>query len=187
MKALRPQLRAFTLVEASVTAAVMSLVLAAVTVGALSLQRSFAASQDFITSHLEQVRALDTMKRDARSAKAMEVSPDGQSVVFTIPATQPGLLSLQLPSTVLGLLTPNGSVSAPAETTVTYTYSGRQLTRSDASGMKSVATRQSRFQVQQNGSQLLATFSFPSRYSKTPAETPATTMSSSVSFRASNW
>lgn len=175
-----------TLVEASVAAAVTSLVLATVTMGALSLQRSFAASQDFATSHLEQVRALDTMKRDARSAKAVEVRNGGSSIVFTIPANEPGLLNLQLPSTVLGLLLPGG-VSAPAETTVTYTYSDQRLTRSDASGVKSVATRQSQFIAQATGSQLTATMSFPSRYGKVATETPATTMSSAVSFRANHW
>lgn len=186
MKTLTRSQLAFALPEALVTGAIMSMVMAAVTAGVLSLQRSFSASQDFITSHLEQVRALDTLKRDARAATSAEVRAGGTCVVLTIPTNDPGLLNLQLPVSVLGLLSLNGS-SAPSTKTVAYTFSNKRLTRTESSKVKTVATRQTRFQFQQSGNQLLTTVAFPSRYTTNPVETQASTMTTSVSARANVW
>jgi prepilin-type N-terminal cleavage/methylation domain-containing protein len=186
MNSLRSNLRAFTLAEVMVTSAVMSLVLAAVTAAVWSLQRSFAASQSFVVSHLEQVRTLDSLKRDARCAKAAEVRANGSCVVFTITTGQPGLLSLELPATVVDLLMPNGSAAATTKT-VTYNFANQRITRSEGSTVKTVATRQTKFQVQQNGSQLSTTLAFPSRFSNQTVETPTTTLSQSLSYRANNW
>lgn len=189
MKPLTPQHSlGFTLPEAMVAATVMSLVLAAVTAGVFSLQRSFSASQDFIISHLEQVRAVDTLQRDARSATSADIRAGGTCVVLTIPTSDPGLLNLQLPSTVLGLLTlSSGGSPAPTSKTVAYTFLNGRLTRTEASTVQTVASRQTQFRVEQNGSQLLTTLSFPSRYTGHPVETPASTLSAAMSVRAASW
>ncbi len=177
----------FTLVEALVTGAIMSMVLAAVTAGVLSLQRSFSASQDFITSHLEQVRAVDTLQRDARSATAAEVRGGGSCVVLTIPTNEPGLLLLQLPATLQGLLSLPGGSSAPTTKTVTYTFANKRLTRTENNLVQTVATRQTTFNVQQSGSHLSTVLSFPARYSNQPAEMPATTTNAIISTRTAIW
>lgn len=176
----------FTLAEVLVAAAVMSIVLGAVTAGVYALQRSFAASQDFISSHQEQVRVMDMLKRDARSATAAEIRNGGACVVFTHTTTEPGLLNLQLPSTLLGLVLPPGSVG-PTTETITYAYAGNRITRTSASGVSVIATRQTRFHVEQTVGQMKATAAFPARYTRHPVETPATTMTSQLGYRASSW
>lgn len=187
MKTLSRSRSAFTLVEAMITAAVMSMVMAAVTAAVISLQRSFAASQDFILAHLEQVRTLDTLKRDGRAARSAEVRAGGSCVVFTIPTQEPGLLNLQLPTSVLGLLLPAGSSTTPTTKEVTYTFAGKRVTRTEGAKVQTVATRQNTFKVEQAGSQLNATIAFLSRYSNQPKESEATTLSSALSYRANTW
>lgn len=188
MKSLpQPNTRAFTLAEALVSAAIMSLVLAAVTASVLSLQRSFSASQDFVVSHLEQVRAMDTMQRDARAATASEVRGNGSTVVLTIPTSDPGLLNLQLPVSLLGLLSPTGTAPAPATKTVAYTFSNKRLTRTENNQVQTVATRQTNITFQQNGSQVATTIAFPSRYNSQAKEVPASTMTAPLATRVSTW
>ncbi len=186
MKTLSRIRRGFTLAEVMVAAAVMSIVLGAVTAGVFCLQRSFAASQDFITAHQEQVRAMDTIKRDSRSATAAEIRAGGTSIVFTTTTTSPGLLNLQLPSTLLGLLLPSGS-SAPTTETITYSFTGNRLTRTKGAEVSVVTTRQTRFQVVQTGSHIKATMAFQARYSRHPVETPATTMTCELGYWTNTW
>jgi prepilin-type N-terminal cleavage/methylation domain-containing protein len=188
MKSLPHSTQGFTLVEALVASTIMSLVLAAVTAGVISLQRSFAASQDFISSHLEQVRALDTMQRDARAATGAEVRNNGTTVVLTIPTGDPGLLNLQLPTTMLGLFTTSGGgTPAPTTKTVAYTFANQRLTRTENNQVQTVATRQTKFLFQQNGSQIATTLAFPSRYSNPHKEVPASTQTGTLAARASAW
>ncbi len=188
MKTLSQNSGGFTLLEALVASVIMSLVLAAVTAGVMSLQRSFSASQDFIISHLEQVRAMDTLQRDARSATSAEIRAGGTCVVLTIPTGDPGLLDLQLPATLRSLFTTSGGgAPVPATKTVAYSFCNQRLTRTESNQVQTVATRQTKCNFQQNGSQISATVAFPSRYSGQATEVPASTLSARLNARTSSW
>jgi prepilin-type N-terminal cleavage/methylation domain-containing protein len=67
-------LRAMTLPEVMVAAAILSLVMASLVVGVSTLQRTFRASQHHSKSQIEQARLLDYVARDLR--RALEVSVD---------------------------------------------------------------------------------------------------------------
>ncbi len=184
MKARRQNIRGVTLTETLVTAAVISIIMATVTAGMYTLQRSFAASQDFTAAHLEQVRALDEMKRDARAAGAASVQNSGATVTFTIPTTEPGLRSFQLPASMLGLLT----ATPPAATTktVTYALAAQRLTRTEAANVRVIATRQTSFHAELVGTEIQTTLAFLSPFTNQPAETPASTIRADVLYRTGN-
>lgn len=80
-------LRAMTIPEVMVAAAILSMVMAALVVGVSTLQRTFRASQYHSKSQIEQARLLDYVARDLR--RALTVSTDtfeGSSrIKITIP------------------------------------------------------------------------------------------------------
>lgn len=184
MRKLHAHSRGATLTEAVVAGAIVSMVLGAVAAGMFTLQRSFAASQTFVIAHLEQVRTLDELKRDARSANAMEVGSAGNSVVLTIPGNEPGLLSLRLPSSVLGMLT--SLLPPPASKTVEYSFSADRVVRTEAGESRVVAGKMTRFQSEKIGTRVNTTIAFPSRFGPQPAETPASTLSVEIPYRPGN-
>lgn len=82
---LRLQQAAFGLTELLVFAALSSLMAAALYTGALALQRSFFASQQFVRTQSEQMRVLDYIARDARCATAVSWSTDRKKLNLMLP------------------------------------------------------------------------------------------------------
>ena len=125
---------AFTLVEVMIGAAVASSVLAALAIGSITLQRTFAAVEGFGTAQSDQMRTLDYITRDVRRAKSLTIT------------TSPTVLTLTVPNYIdssTGLpLTPSlsGGVISYGTTTITYSLSGSNLVR-DQSGNRLVVAR----------------------------------------------
>lgn len=81
------RLRAMTIPEVMVAAAILSMVMAALVVGVSTLQRTFRASQHHSKSQIEQARLLDYVARDLR--RALTVSTDSFEGASRIKITIP--------------------------------------------------------------------------------------------------
>jgi type II secretory pathway component PulJ len=151
----------FTLVELMISTVCLSLVLAMLIGGISALQRGFRASHDFAQAQGEQVRVCDYLQRDCRSALGAVVFDGGKRVVLTLPSESPGLLSLNLPATLIGLL---GGGSAPPTKTVTYNFVNGRLTRTADGAPRAIATHLNGFNAEVMGVQLRTTTTFLSTY-----------------------
>jgi Tfp pilus assembly protein PilW len=69
----QPRLRAMTIPEVMVSSAILSLVMAALVVAIVTLQRTFRASQHHAKSQIEQSRLIDYISRDLRRALTVSV------------------------------------------------------------------------------------------------------------------
>ena len=75
----------FTLIEMLLALSVGSLMLAAIVVASVCLQKSFVAVDDFFTSHLQQVRIIDFLSRDVKRAYIVISSTNPQTVTCILP------------------------------------------------------------------------------------------------------
>jgi len=74
--------RAFTLVELLIASAVAALAVAAVLAGAIAMQRSFVAAEDFAVAKTDQARLSDYITLDLRRALSVTVgNGDGNPIV----------------------------------------------------------------------------------------------------------
>jgi type II secretory pathway component PulJ len=183
MKTVTFKQRAFTIVEALVACAILSMISGAILAGALALQRSYLASSEFGAAKIEQLRVIDALKRDVRQASSVEVLGAGSTVVFTIKTNQQGLLSLGLPLTVLQAL---GGSTAPATKSVSYTVFDNRVLRTEANHTDTLAGRISRFHAAPMQGGLLATVAFKSSYAGRAEETEATRLITAVRLRGLN-
>ena len=76
--------RAFTLVEMLMTLGCSSIVMAAVLVGGVALQRSFAAVEGYSIAEGDQLRVQDYIAMDSRRALTASVDTSGPSPVLTL-------------------------------------------------------------------------------------------------------
>lgn len=81
----RARRRALTQVEVMVSAAVLSLLCAAVVVGALVIQRSFRATGNYVMKEAAQMRLLDYMALDLRRALTVNTDDGSESIELTVP------------------------------------------------------------------------------------------------------
>jgi len=124
--AFSPRHAGFTLPEVLVGAAIASIVFAALAVGAVSLQRTFAAVEGFGTGQRDQMRTLDYISRDVRRAKSVSV------------ATSPAALTLRAetyidPASNLprSPMISDGGITYGGTTTIIYSLSGSNLVREE--------------------------------------------------------
>ena len=75
----------FTLIEMLLALSVGSLMLAAIVAASVCLQKSFAAVDDFFTSHLQQVRIIDYLSRDVKRAYIVISSANPETVTCILP------------------------------------------------------------------------------------------------------
>ena len=76
---------AFTLVEFMVAAGASSLILIALVLGSVSLQRSYRGGDQYANAQNSQLRVMDYLTRDLRRAQSVSVTPDGKQVSVTVP------------------------------------------------------------------------------------------------------
>jgi len=77
--------QAFTLIEMLLAVSVGSLMLAAIVAASVCLQKSFNAVDDYFDSHLQQVRIIDYLSRDAKRAYIVTSSTSPQTVTCILP------------------------------------------------------------------------------------------------------
>ena len=76
---------AFTLTEMSVAVAIGGFMLAAVLITSVSLQKSFNAVDNYFATHMQQIRIVDYISRDAKRSYVVTATTSPQSVTCTIP------------------------------------------------------------------------------------------------------
>jgi hypothetical protein len=77
--------QAFTLVEIMVGVALGTIVLGAIIATSVSLNRTFAAVDNFFSTHLQQVRIIDYLNRDVKRSNISEISADAQTIYCWVP------------------------------------------------------------------------------------------------------
>ncbi len=75
----------FTLVEIMVGIGLGTIVLGAIITASLSLSRSFAAVDNFFSTHLQQVRIIDYLNRDVKRSTIAEISANAQTIYCWVP------------------------------------------------------------------------------------------------------
>src|SRR5438270_12365286 len=85
MKPAHLQNQGFTMIEMMLAVAIGSLMLAATIAASICLQRSFNAVDNYFSSHVQQVRIIDSLSRDVRRSYIVTTSADLQTVTCIIP------------------------------------------------------------------------------------------------------
>ena len=86
MKLIKSQNRqGFTLAEIMVGVALGTIVLGAVIATSISLNRTFAAVDNFFSTHLQQVRIIDYLNRDIKRSNISEISANAQTIYCWVP------------------------------------------------------------------------------------------------------
>lgn len=75
----------FTLTEMLVAVSVSSIVLAAAVASGVSLQKSFSAVDNYLATHMQQVRIIDYLSRDVNRGLSVTTSVDLQTVTVSVP------------------------------------------------------------------------------------------------------
>ena len=81
---IRPE-EGFTLSEVLVTTAIASILFAAIFAATVTLNRSYAASDDYFSTHMQQIRIMDYLARDVKRSFSVTTSPDLTTVTCIIP------------------------------------------------------------------------------------------------------
>ena len=106
----------FTVTELLVAVAAGAVVLAAVTVASVALQKSFSAADKFLGTQMQQIRIVDYLSRDVRRSYIVTASSDLKTITCIIP----NYLNGNARSTPTVRTTKNGTVvSYPKSRTVT--------------------------------------------------------------------
>ena len=147
---------AFTVAEMLVALAASTIILAAVVLAGVSLQRSFAATENYSNSEGDQLRVMDYIAMDCRRAVSASVDSNSGTLTLTLPSYYPSPTPASSaspsptptptatpfnPKLVNGVVayTSDGlSTASPWTTTVTYSKSGtnfnRQVVVADSNG-----------------------------------------------------
>lgn len=77
--------RGFTVAELMIGLAITTLLFGAIFTASASLQRSYAAADDYFSSHLQQIRIIDYLARDVKRSFSVTTSTDLSSVTCIMP------------------------------------------------------------------------------------------------------
>src|SRR5439155_27205326 len=75
----------FTLSEMLVSLSLSSIVLAAAITSGVTLQKSFAAVDNYFSTRMQQIRIIDYLNRDVKRGLVVTTSVDLQSVTMSVP------------------------------------------------------------------------------------------------------
>jgi prepilin-type N-terminal cleavage/methylation domain-containing protein len=110
----------YSLSELLVALSLSSVVLGAAIVCGISLQKSFNATDNYLATHIQQVRIIDYLNRDVKRGLIVTTSVDLQSVTLTLPSY------LIQPSDSEALANP-ALANTPRTPTISYASSGWQV------------------------------------------------------------
>jgi hypothetical protein len=98
-------LAGFSLGEALVAAGITSILFAGIFAASVSLNRSYAAADDYFATHLQQIRIMDYLARDVRRSFSVTTTADKRSVTCIMPnyVIQPGDPEAVTDSTTIGV------------------------------------------------------------------------------------
>jgi prepilin-type N-terminal cleavage/methylation domain-containing protein len=109
----------FTLSELLVSVSLSSIILAAAITCGISLEKSFNATDNYLATHIQQVRIIDYLNRDVKRGLIVTTSVDLQSVTMTLPNY---LIQAGDPEAVNPSL-----IGTPRTPTIAYTSNGFQV------------------------------------------------------------
>jgi prepilin-type N-terminal cleavage/methylation domain-containing protein len=119
--------RGFTLIELMMSAAVSAFVIAALFVAAITMQKSFAATEDYSVSKCDQMRLTDFIALDLRRALTVTPGSDGVTLLtITIPDYYDGQGQPRTP-TIAGQTVNYGDPANPVQ--VSYKKIGSTIQR----------------------------------------------------------
>jgi hypothetical protein len=129
----------FTLGEAMVATAAATLILAGLFAAATALNRANAASDDYFSTHMQQIRIIDYLSRDVKRSYSVTTSSDLRTVTCIIPnyVIQSGDPEAVTDSTTIGQRRKPVVVGPPYKAVVDY---GTRSTRSVADGVTTNAS-----------------------------------------------
>ncbi|HZR77593.1 MAG TPA: hypothetical protein VFA58_00190 [Chthoniobacterales bacterium] len=145
------RIAAFTISEMLVSVSLSAIVLAAAITSGVSLQKSFAAVDNYFTTHMQQIRIIDYLNRDVKRGLIVTTSVDLQSVTMSLPnyLIQSGdPEAIANPALIGTPRTPTISYGssgwqvnyAPSTTTVVYTINGNSITRTENGVVTTIAS-----------------------------------------------
>lgn len=167
-----------TLVELMVAVALGSMLMGWVGLAFMALQRSFEAANYQMTAQNDQLRVLDYISRDLRTAATVTVSSGNGKVTVTLPTDNTSTLGLKLGPLLDPLL--STAASAVPMTTVAYYVEGGQLIREVNKVQNVIADTVDNVQFTPSGSYVTTDVVFTSRFSSSP------TTASQPNIHASN-
>ena len=134
----------FTLSEMLIALALGIAILAAIVTASLAMQKSFNAVDNYFATHMQQIRIIDYLNRDAKRAYIVTTSVDLQTVTMTIPKyiiqdgdsdATPSTIGIARTPTIsssTGLVNYQVDVSGnPVYSTVVYSISGNTIQRTE--------------------------------------------------------
>jgi prepilin-type N-terminal cleavage/methylation domain-containing protein len=146
----------FTLSEMLVSLSLSSIVLAAAITSGVALQKSFAATDNYFSTEMQQIRIIDYLNRDVKRGLIVTTSVDLQSVTMSVPryiiqAGDPEAIadpeSIGMPRDPTVAYTTSGwqvnyspSPNSPSTTTVVYSISGNSILRTENGVVTTIAS-----------------------------------------------
>src|SRR5690242_20737252 len=110
----------YSLSELMVSLSLSSVILGAAITCGISLQKSFNATDNYLATHIQQVRIIDYLNRDVKRGLVVTTSVDLQSVTMTLP-------SYLIQSGDSEALADPSLVNTPRTPTISYGSSGWQV------------------------------------------------------------
>jgi type II secretory pathway component PulJ len=156
----------FTLAEVLVASAVTCCIFGAMLVSTAALRRSFEAANYHVTAQNDQLRVVDYLGRDLRSASSVTIRDSGTRVELQVPTGNSSSLALHLNLPLLGTL--QTASPSTAARTINYFLEGDRLVREDNGRQMEIAKTLTSFQVSRSGSRARMTMTFSPRFSRSP-------------------
>ena len=141
----------FTLSEMLVSLSLSSIILAAAITSGVSLQKSFAAVDNYFSTQMQQIRIIDYLNRDVKRGLIVTTSVDLQSVTMNLPnyIIQSGDSEAIANSSLVGTpRTPTVAYTSsgwqvnysPSTTTVVYSINGSSILRTENGVVTTIAS-----------------------------------------------
>jgi Tfp pilus assembly protein PilW len=143
----------FTLSEMLIAVSLGIAILAAIVTASLAMQKSFNAVDNYFATHMQQIRIIDYLNRDAKRAYIVTTSVDLQTVTMTIPKyiiqdgdsdATPSTIGMARTPTIsssTGLVNYQVDVSGnPVYSTVVYSINGNTIQRTEDGAVTLIAS-----------------------------------------------
>ena len=141
----------FTLSEMLVSLSLSFIVLAAAITCGVSLQKSFAAVDNYFSTQMQQIRIIDYLNRDVKRGLIVTTSVDLQSVTMNLPnyiiqtgdseaVSNPSLVGTPRTPTVAYTSSGWQVNYSPSTTTVVYSISGSSILRTENGVVTTIAS-----------------------------------------------
>jgi len=112
----------YTLVEMMMALGIGVTMFGAILTASVALQKTFNAVDHFFSTHMQQIRVIDYLNRDAKRAYIVTTSPDLKTVTMTIPK-----YIVQATDPEAGGNPSSPLIGAMRTPTISYTSSGSQV------------------------------------------------------------